>query len=421
MVDNAFRYLLPLLALAASAHAQFTQQWVARYSASSNGNNEASAIALDPSGRAYVTGTSPGGYATVAYDGSGNQLWVARYPAQLGGATAIVLDGAGNVYVTGYSGAATTAYATVSYVRDGNQRWVALYEGQGNLTIPTAIVVDGSANVYVTGRSDANTDASWEYATVSYDSNGNQRWVARYRVRYGGARAIALDNSGNIYVTGSGDPDGSGVNYVTVAYDVSGIQRWVARYPGNGADAIAVDSSGNVYVTGRSTGNAATVAYDADGNQLWVDDSIFGEGKAIAIAGSGNIIVSGVYYGSPDDDYLAVAYDSTGAQLWVSLYDGDPGRGGEEVYAMATDAFGGVYLTGPSQGLGTTNSDYAMATVAFDSGGNQLWAARYHPQTGDAYNYGTAIAVDASSNVYVTGFSRVMGNSEFVTIKYSQP
>ena len=68
------------------------------------------------------------------------------------------------------------------------------------------------------------------------------------------AAAIAVDDSGDVYVTGSSNLPGTSYDYATVKYNSSGTQQWVTRYNGpvNGGDygnAIAVDSSGNVYVT----------------------------------------------------------------------------------------------------------------------------------------------------------------------------
>src|SRR5262249_23549763 len=128
-----------------------------------------------------------------------------------------------------------------------------------------------STNVYVTGESAASDVGPFNYATVKYNSDGQEQWAARYDGPGNGddeATGIALDRSGNVYVTGSSaglvDTD-----YATVNYDSSGQERWVARYEGlgNGDDiarAIVVDSLANVYVTGGShlpLSDYATIKY----------------------------------------------------------------------------------------------------------------------------------------------------------------
>src|SRR5437773_1323406 len=142
------------------------------------------------------------------------------------------------------------------------QAWVARYNGPGNLDDGAhAIAGDSSGNVYVTGGSHGSgTDL--DYATIKYDSAGQEQFVARYNGPGNGwdrAAAIALDSSANVYATGQSLGSGTGFDYATVKYDSAGQEQWVARYngPGNGEDdavAIASDSSGNVYVTGQSLG-----------------------------------------------------------------------------------------------------------------------------------------------------------------------
>jgi hypothetical protein len=224
-------------------------------------------------------------YATVKYDTNGNQLWVARYngPGNRDDtATALAVDAAGNVYVTGASwGSGTVAgYATVKYDTNGNQLWVARYNGPGSGDSATALAVDAAGNVYVTGRSSGSVAANFsDYATVKYDTNGNQLWVARYNLpdSLSGATALALDAAGNVYVTGYSWGEGQAYlsDYATVKYDANGNELWVVRYngPGNSlgysndvAAALAVDPAGNVYVTGYSVGSEmdwdyATIKY----------------------------------------------------------------------------------------------------------------------------------------------------------------
>jgi hypothetical protein len=154
-------------------------------------------------------------YATVKYDSDGNQLWVARYNGPANGydiAVSIASDIAENVYVTGESlGVGTDFdYATVKYDSDGNQLWVARYNGPGNSAdAAISVVLDATANVYVTGFS-AAAKFVYGYATVKYDSDGNQLWVARYDGQGefdNEPSAMALDAAGNVYVTGQACPE----------------------------------------------------------------------------------------------------------------------------------------------------------------------------------------------------------------------
>ena len=114
------------------------------------------------------------------------------------------------------------------------ESWVARYNGPGNYTDnPVAIAVDGSGNVYVTGES-SGQDAV-DYATIKYNSAGEEQWVARYNGPGNGndrANAIAVDALGNVYVTGESLGQGTGIDYATIKYNSAGQQQWVARYNG---------------------------------------------------------------------------------------------------------------------------------------------------------------------------------------------
>ena len=63
---------------------------------------------------------------------------------------------------------------------DVQEAWVARYDEPDNYDDEaTAVAVDGSGNVYVTGFSfDANTD--YDYTTIKYNSAGQQQWIVRY-------------------------------------------------------------------------------------------------------------------------------------------------------------------------------------------------------------------------------------------------
>src|SRR4029077_13212896 len=111
-------------------------------------------------------------------------------------------------------------YATIKYNSSGQQQWVRRYNGPGNSDdFATAIAVDGAGNVYVTGASPGlGTDV--HYATIKYDASGAEQWVARYNEGSSAtATAIDVDSLGNVCVTGTIFGVGTDYDYVTVKYN----------------------------------------------------------------------------------------------------------------------------------------------------------------------------------------------------------
>jgi uncharacterized delta-60 repeat protein len=427
------------------SYAQTVQEmWTARYNGTGNNYDEANAITVDQYGNVYVTGESRGSsggpdYVTVKYNPNGILLWSVRYNGPGNSddrAVAIAVDNNGNVYVTGESkgSGSNLDYATIKYDTNGNQLWIARYNGPANCEdIAHGIALDGSGNIYVTGESKGN-NTGYDYATVKYNANGNQVWVKRYNgpVSYQDtANAIAVDVNGNVYVTGESKGSGSCLDFATVKYDTNGNELWVKRSdnPSNYHDsayAIAVDGSGNVYVTGKSKISTyhydyTTVKYDTNGNEKWTkryngpgngDDAAY----AIAVDGVGNVYVAGESTGSgwTGADYATIKYDANGNVVWIARYNG-PGNRDDSAYAIALDGTGNVYVTGKSEGYGT-DEDYA--TIKYNAAGNQVWVVRYNGPVNED-DSANAMAVDDRGYVYVTGKSEGSGrNDDYLTIKY---
>jgi len=436
--------LVILVLVSVPAFAQIVDTaWVRRYNGPGNGLDRALGMALDTSGYVYVTGFSTGSgtdydYGTIKYKPNGDPDWVSRYngPGNYQDySRAVVVDKSGNVYVTGgsYGFGTSKDYATVKYYSNGDTAWVRRYNGPGSgIDEALAIAVDGSGNVFVTGYS-YSSGTNYDYATIKYKPNGDTAWVRRYNGPVSSseeATSLAIDTSGNVYVTGYSYGSGTDFDYATIKYKPNGDTAWVRRYngPGNGSDeavAGAVDCSGNVYVTGYSNGSGtyddyATIKYYPNGDTAWVrryngPGSSLDDATSIAVDGAGNVYVTGESANGIGFDYATIKYKPNGDTAWVRRHN-SLGNGISDAFALAVDGSGNVYVTGGSTGSGT---DYDYATIKYKPNGDTAWVRRYNG-LGDTLDLATAVAVDGSGIVYVTGVSFGSGTlDDYATIKYS--
>jgi len=382
------------LLFAATLNAQVNQDWAERYNGTGNSYDVAAAVALDDSGNVYVTGQSVGTNSnfdcvTIKYDPQGNEVWNQRYDAPGNSndeSNAIAVDKSGNVYITGETGifGGNRDYLTIKYNSSGIQQWANTYNGPGNSSdAASSIAVDDSGNVYITGFSWGSGTIT-DYATIKYDSVGAQKWVKRYNGPgniYDVPSSIATDDSGNVYVTGESIGAGTNYDFATIKYNHSGIERWVQRYHNNGtsnerASSLYVDEQRNVYVTGSS---------DGDGTGA---------------------------------DYVTVLYNSHGQEQWLKKYNG-PGNNADIPNSIIADGVGNVFVTGFSADTLGGQLDVDYATVKYNSAGMEQWIRRYDG-TADSTDYAYSIAADTAGNVYVTGESSGNGTgADYATIKYN--
>ena len=426
------------------ASAQVNQAWVKTINGPINGNDNAHDVAVDPSGNIYVTGWiefSSGNqdYYTIKYSPEGDTLWTRRY----GGAAnqgdygyAIAVDDAGNVYVTGQSVQSGSLFdlVTIKYNTNGDELWLNAWSGPTNYSsYGYSVAVDVSGNVYVTGfTSDGLT--SGEFITIKYNESGSEQWAKLYKgpgisIDYG--NCIAADDAGNSYVAGWSGGVNNLHDMTTIKYNPDGDTLWVRRYNGSADDNdyaywLALDPSGNVFVTGQSveTGSdndITTIKYSNDGDMLWIqhfNGSLNGydAGQAVAVDADGNAYVTGNSTGSGGLNGITIKYSPSGDLLWSESFSG-PGSGGDVLLTIALDDSANAYVSG----FVSSGSASDIATVKYSTDGNLEWSQLYNG-SGNSYDGSYAIAVDNNYSVILAAYSTGSGTGyDYTTIKYSQP
>ncbi len=441
MKSNILRFLTVLAFLTSVCAMTAGQVWLQRFNGPGNGSDGPIEMVIDSNNNVFVAGDCAMvtnvpylslDYVVIKSSSAGVPLWTNFYNGTGNGndqASDMTIDASGNVIVTGKSRGTGSVndFATIKYSNAGVPLWTNRFRYLSASSDATGVDVDTNGNVFVIGYA-----SGWQ--VLKYSSAGVPLWTNRYTFAQSGQPYpgdLVVDVSGNLVVTGSEVGATGGDNWVTIKYSTAGLPLWTNRFngPANGSDTasdVAADKNGNIFVTGSminssGAGEFATIKYSSGGIPLWTNyykgtGSFEWDGAyAVVVNTNGDAFVTGPSEGSTGySDYVTIKYSGAGVPLWTNRYNTTYGS---TPTAMVLDAVGNVFVTGE-----LTDPNYLAFnyhTVGYSSSGAQVFLNQYGgPANRD--DTGTALGVDVSGNIYVTGWSTpTNGYADIATVKYT--
>lgn len=360
------------------------------------------------------------------------QEWVQRFTSDSVRNEAVndmFVDAQGNVYVTGSQRQTTNTNiqsVTVKYNSQGVQQWIQNYIAPNdNGAFTRAIHVDASGNVYVTGESDIVSGGANKMLVIKYDAGGTQLWSYRfsYSSAYNGGYDIVTDLTGNVYVTGEYATNVTTLNNVFIAkFSPAGalIGQTFYNYGSEGGRRIALDGAGKIIVGGYCNINLpdssrfVVLKYEQNLDFVWAARcGSKGSGSPASPFDMTVDINSNILLtGINNSDYAVFKINPDGTLSWNNFYH----YSSDIPRAIVTDNSGNVYVTGESGAPGFPLS-YSITTIKYDPAGNLQWLRNYNGgSVPDGYS-GYDIAVDNNNGVCVIG--NIYGNTNIATVKYN--
>jgi beta propeller repeat protein len=233
------------------------------------------AVSVDPSGNAYVAGTSKNGQAFLAkYDQAGAQTWIKETGTDAyDRAVDVSAETSGTVHLLGETRGALEGQTAsggwsdsfvVNFKPDGTKRWVK-QSGSGSsvyMATPNSIATDNYGRAYTTvGEVEwrfSQPEGSYWWLT-KHTAVGGTAWKVRLPTATVAAPGVAVDRLENVYVFGkrsplaSGDPSISGV--YLAKYDDMGDLKWT-RTIGSGSETpavIRIGDFGDMVIAGHTS------------------------------------------------------------------------------------------------------------------------------------------------------------------------
>ncbi len=305
-------------------------------------------------------------------------------------------------------------------VIDPTITYSALFGGGQSTTLGYAIALDSSGDIFIAGYTydpDFPTVNAFQNSLKGYSttSGGADAFVTKinpagtaliYSTYLGGsnldyAQGLAVDSTGAAWVTGQTQSSdfpvlnaaqptlGGSADAFVARFNSAGVLQFSTYLGGSSYDygyGIAVDSSNNGYVTGyTASSNFPTTA---------------------GVVNTTNA----------SQDAFATKYSPAGTVLYSTLLGG--ANCCTQGFGIAADSAGDAYVTG-SSGASTFTGAPGGGAQTTNAGGNDAFVAKLNP-TGTAllyftflgganYDDGTAIAVDASGDAYIGGYTYSTG------------
>ena len=350
----------------------FTHEYFIRTYGTFNANNGFSAISTDSSTNVYLTGyigSEGGGLYIVKTNLNGVVQWqrsLGAYEDTWG--YGIGYDSSGNVYVSGSNIDGNLVVA--KYNSNGTIQWQRILfspnGGQGNCRLAST----SAGNIYIFTTTTVPF-YDYNFLTVKYDTNGNLQWqrtLFSQTNNSDNAYDIAIDSSENLYVVGQ---TGWETSRFVAKYNSSGTLQWqksigtnIDDGSGGGAYAVAVDASSNVYICG---GQKPFIAkYNTNGALQWQREVYNGylsdAANGIAVDSSGNPFLftddsapSGPF-GYEKELFAFTKYDTNGTLQWRRFLQNTTNEV-DSVYSfyMAKNSTSNLYCVGGEYNSGFRN------------------------------------------------------------------
>ncbi len=310
------------------------EQWSETYDGTYSVYDGGKAIICDASDNIYVTGGSfesatHSDIVTIKYNSYGTEQWVSTFDnddLHDGGATIGFYD-ANTLIVSGPSQVAADQweYAVIRYSVSSGSELSSMITSSSGSTMDefSDLAIDDQENVYLTGSVKNATTGFYDYKTFKLDADLDIVWEKTFvgtAEKDDMARAVGVDGSGNVYVSGFSTNSNGNRDIVTIKYNSSGTSLWEKKYDALSDDEawdLVLDEEDNIFITGYSIqlGNKDffTIMYDSNGNPKWKakhngiynDDDV---AKSIKLDGDGNLLVSGLSKEPTETTYLTVKY-----------------------------------------------------------------------------------------------------------------